>query len=134
MQQNQVKSTVAALTLLILTTVLSSCSTTPEVIQYRGTPINRPELILPDTTTLDLRKVDFLIVTRDNIEEVFAELERTGQPIVLMSVTSDGYTALSLNIADILELVSQQKSVILAYRNYYEQADRAIVTHNSSVK
>lgn len=128
------KSTLAALTLLTLTTALSACSTTQKVVEYQGKPIDRPELILPETSQLDLRKVDYIVVNRDNIEEVFAELERTGQPIVLFALTSDGYEALSLNIADVLQLVSQQKNVIVAYRNYYENADSAIAAHNASVK
>ena len=37
---------------------------------------------------------------------------------------------MSLNIADILELLSQQDSVIVAYREYYEQTEKVIEENN----
>ena len=37
---------------------------------------------------------------------------------------------MSLNIADILELLSQQESVIVAYREYYEQTEKVIEENN----
>ena len=38
---------------------------------------------------------------------------------------------LSLNIADILELLSQQEAVIVAYREYYESTEKTIEEINS---
>ena len=118
--------------MLTLTTVLSGCSTTPQSVEYSARPIERPELILPSTNTLDLRNVDFVVVNRDNVEEVFAQLEREGKPVVLFALTDTNYENLSLNIADILELLSQQKAVIIAYDQYYNRVNTTIDAHNKN--
>ena len=51
---------------------------------------------------------------------VFKELESSGQDIVLFALKGDDWESLTLNLADIMKLVQQQKSIIAAYKNYYE--------------
>lgn len=75
---------------------------------------------MPNPAPLKLRETKWIIVTRENAERIFAELEAKGQPIAVFGLTSDGYEALSLNIADIKTYLGTQKEVILQYRNYYE--------------
>ena len=60
-------------------------------------------------------------MTRENAEEVFAELEKRGEPIAIFGLTSQGYEALSLNIADIKVYLGTQKELLVQYRDYYEQ-------------
>jgi len=113
--------------LLILTTfLLTSCSTTPKSVIYTPKPVERPELILPETKTLNMRNVDFIVMTRENVEEEFAKLEKDGKAIVIFGLDAEDYEKLSFNIADILELLDQQQSVIVAYREYYEEADKTL--------
>lgn len=68
--------------------------------------------------TLSMRPVEWTIVTRDNVEEVFAELEARGQNLALFALTADGYENLGLNFSDIRQLVQQQRAIIVAYENY----------------
>jgi len=118
--------------LLILTTfLLTSCSTTPKSVTYTPKPVERPELILPETKTLNMRNVDFIVMTRENVEEEFAKLEKDGKAIVIFGLDAEDYEKLSFNIADILELLDQQQSVIVAYREYYEEADKTLEEINS---
>lgn len=128
----KVKQTPHVLILLILTTfLLTSCSTTPKSVTYTPKPVERPELILPETKTLNMRNVDFIILTRENVEEEFAKLEKDGKAIVIFGLDAEDYEKLSFNIADILELLDQQQSVIVAYREYYEEADKTLEEINS---
>lgn len=118
--------------MLILTTfLLTSCSTTPKSVTYTPKPVERPELILPETKTLNMRNVDFIVMTRENVEEEFAKLEKDGKAIVIFGLDAEDYEKLSFNIADILELLDQQQSVIVAYREYYEEADKTLEEINS---
>lgn len=114
--------------MLTLTIGLSACSATPERIEYTPTPIDRPTLILPPTEVLDLKVVDWIIITPENAEEELEKLIATNQPVSLFSLEADGYTALSINMAQLLELLSQQKAVIVAYDNYYNQAEEQFDT------
>ena len=77
-----------------------------------------------------MKEVDYIVVTEENIQEVWAELEASGKSIVLFALTSDGYENLALNNADIIRYLSEQKAVIIAYKEYYEKADKAIVDAN----
>ena len=128
MLQNVHKSTASVLALLTLTISLSACSTTPQSIEYTPTPIDRPTLILPTTDVLSLKKVDWIVITPENVVEELRKLTSGNQPVSLFSLTSDGYTALSINMAQLLELLSQQKAVIVAYDTYYNQAEEQFDT------
>jgi len=41
-------------------------------------------------------------------------------------LTGDGYSNLGLNISDIRALVQQQQAIIIAYENYYKEAEAAM--------
>lgn len=111
---------------------LSSCSTlTPNVVSYKSEPIEKPALVLPDVTVLELRDADFKIITPEELNDIFDKLKKDGEPVVIYALTTEGYSQLSLNIADILKLVSQQKAIIEAYKEYYEQTEKNINEHNS---
>lgn len=125
------KSTLAVLTLLTLTTALSACSSPAERVSYTPRTLDRPNLILPEINTLDMKNVDFIVINRNNAEEVFAELERSGKAVVVFALDENGYQNLSLNMAQILEVISQQGAVIAAYENYYVSTSTAIDNFNN---
>jgi ABC-type Fe3+-hydroxamate transport system substrate-binding protein len=111
---------------------LSSCSTlTPNVVSYKSEPIEKPALVLPDVTVLELRDADFKIITPEELNDIFDKLKKDGEPVVIYALTTEGYSQLALNIGDILKLVSQQKAIIEAYKEYYEQTEKNINEHNS---
>ena len=86
--------------------------------------VSKPALNLPNPEQLSLRETKWVVVTRENAESIFAELEAKGQPIALFALTTDGYEALSLNIADIRTYIGTQKEIILQYREYYEEKEQ----------
>jgi hypothetical protein len=106
--------------------VLNACSHTVQELEISTTPVQRPSLTLPPVDELNLRSVEWTVVTRDNFEEVLAELESNNQPLVLFAVTGDGYEALSLNVNDLRSQIEQLNTIIIAYENYYEQANREL--------
>jgi len=114
------------LKILLLTSfaiLLSGCSifgTPVKQIETVKVEVEKPRLNLPNPQPLDLRDVKWVIVTRENAEEVFAELEKKGQPIAIFGLTAEGYEALSLNIADIKTYIGTQKEIMIQYRDYYE--------------
>ena len=114
---------------------LGGCSSfLPEVTKYSSEPVERPLLILPESEITEMRGVDYIVVTEENVDEVWRELEASGKPIVLFALTHDGYEALALNNADIIRFLSEQRAVIIAYKEYYEKADKAIGDANDKNK
>ena len=99
--------------------LLSSCGLSNiSPIQITSRPAERPPLTLPPVDTLTMRPVEWTIVTTDNIDEVFAQLEANGQNLALFALTDEGYENLGLNFSDIRQLVQQQQAIIIAYDNY----------------
>ena len=70
-------------TLLIGVLALTGCASMPDVITYKSEPVERPALVLPDTVELELRNADWEIITEENAETLWKELQESGEPIVI---------------------------------------------------
>lgn len=109
-----------ALGYLTLVLSLSGCLTVDSPVEIQTRPTQRPELIVPPVDELNLRSVEWVILTEENFQEKLDELENRGESAVFFALTSQGYEQLSLNISDIRAMIQQQQAVIAAYRNYQE--------------
>lgn len=122
------------LALIITIILVSGCSSMPQRIEVSAKPVDKPQLILPDAQKLNLRDVEFILITRENAEEVFAELERSRKDPVLIGLTDDGYETLSLNLSDVMALLQQQKAIIAAYKRYYQESEEALDKANANIE
>ena len=122
--------TVSALGFLTLFLV-NGCSKPVQEIQVSAKPVEKPELVLPYADPIKTRDVQWIIITPDNYEQVFSELQKSGSPIVLFGLTSKGYENLSLNLGDIRAYIQQQQAIIVAYEGYYKQSNAAIDAANA---
>ena len=128
-----IKETLLAGTLALSSLSLTGCSSfLPEVTKYSSEPVERPLLVLPESEIVNMKDVDYIVVTKENVDEVWAELEASGKSIVLFALTADGYENLALNNADIIRYLSEQRAVVVAYKEYYEKADKAIGDANTT--
>lgn len=109
--------------ILIVSTLLlvTACSSRPDQVVVNTKPIERSPLVLPQADQFSSRDVKWIVVTPDNVQEVFDKLEADGRPIVIFALTEDGWENLTLNMADLLKLVQQQKAINIAYEEYYQQ-------------
>lgn len=112
-------------------TILSGCvSSQPRPITVTASPVDRPELVLPDPDLIQTRAVDWIIITPDNAEAVFERIRSTGKPVTFFAVTEDGYQALALNLNDLRTFIQQLQSIIDAYENYYAESTEALEEAN----
>jgi hypothetical protein len=114
------------LTLIILGISLSACGSSVKKLDILTTPVEKVPLQLPSVTELNLESIEWILVTENNIEEVFKELEKKKYDPVVFGVSDAGYESLSLNLAKIKQLVEQQKAVIIAYQLYYIDQNKNI--------
>ena len=84
----------------------------------------REPLNLPNPKPLDLIDVEWIVVTKDNIDEVMEKVKAEGGDYALFAVTDEGYKKLSLNFADIRNKLHEQNQIILSYKEYYESGER----------
>ncbi len=113
--------------------LLSSCSTPVQKIEVTAKPIEKPELTLPAVDKLEMKDVDWVIITEKNYEEVFKKLKKTGRPIAIFGLTDKGYAHLGENLSAIRALIQQQKTIIAAYEAYYKNAEKALEDANKQV-
>jgi hypothetical protein len=110
-----IQSTLIVLMLLTIT----ACSSIPQVLNVDAKPVERTPIVLPDVDKFVSRDVEWIIITPENVDEVFAQLRDNDTRVVVFAIDENGWTNLSLNMADLLKLVQQQKSIIAAYEQYY---------------
>jgi len=105
---------------------LSACGSSVKPIQIVSAPLERVPLDLPPVDVLKLDDVNWIIVTEENVQSVWEDLEKKKYSVVIFGLTDKGYEDLSVNVAKLKKLVQQQKAVIAAYKNYYEDQNKAI--------
>ena len=107
---------VFGLTILLLTSCVAGIKTiTSYKIEKKREPLN-----LQDPVPLELQDVEWIIITKENAEEVFEKIKEGGGEYSLFAVTDTGYEKLALNFADIRNKLAEQRQIILSYREYYE--------------
>ena len=116
------KSILNVLPLLILTTfLLSSCSSVKQLEVFK-TEVPRAKLDLPDPEAPKIDDLNWIIITSENADEVFAKLEEKNIDPVLFGLTDDDYETLAVNFAQIRAYMIKQKLTLQQYREYYEPA------------
>ena len=78
-------------------------------------------LNIADPEALELQHIEWVIVTRDNIEEVWAEIEGDNEGVALFALRHGDYERLALNIADIRSVIGEYVIILKRYREYYEE-------------
>ena len=96
----------------------------PQQIQVSAKPIEKPQLVLPQADVLNMRDVEWIIVTPENYQEVFDKIKASGRPIALFAMTDKGYESLGLNLSDLRAYIQQQNVIIAAYKEYYTQSEK----------
>ena len=110
---------------LVFGLLLNGCAglAVKEISNYKIEKKREP-LDLPMPVPLELIDVEWIIVTKDNIDEVMERVKAEGGDYALFAVTDEGYKKLSTNFADIRNKLYEQNQIILSYKEYYEGGER----------
>ena len=105
----------------LIAILLSSCAAGVKVIDTYKIEKKREPLALADPKPLELQDIDWIIITKDNADEVFEKIknDKNGD-YALFALTDNGYEKLALNFADIRNKIAEQRQIILSYKDYYE--------------
>ena len=99
--------------------LVSSCSSVKELEIFK-TEVPRAKLDLPDPESPRIQDLNWVIITSENAEEVFAKLKEQNIDPVLFGLTDDDYEILAVNFAQIRAYMIKQKMTLQQYREYYE--------------
>lgn len=95
--------------------------TKPVEIQTKA--VERTKLNIADPAPIEARELKWLVVTPENVDEVFNKLQEQNTDLVLFAITDDGYEQLALTMAEIRNYIAKQKAIIVQYKQYYEPTD-----------
>lgn len=104
----------------LMALLLTGCSSIPNFLKVDTTPVETPKLTVPEVDEFTARNVKWIVVTPENVNNVIKDLEDSNTDVVLFALTDEGYANLTLNVADTIKLLQQQKAIIAAYKQYYE--------------
>ena len=104
----------------LIVLLLTNCAAGIKTITSYKIEKKREPLNLQDPVPLELQDVEWIIITKENAEEVFERIKEGGGEYSLFAVTDTGYEKLALNFADIRNKLAEQRQIILSYREYYE--------------
>ena len=105
--------------MLTLTIFLTSCSSVKELSIFKE-EVERQPLNLPLPTPLEMEKIEWIILTSDNAQEVFKKMEEQGLDPVIFGLTDNDYQLISKNFARIRNHLKIQNDMIEKYKEYYE--------------
>ena len=70
---------------------------------------------------LNLDHVEWVIVTRENVDEVWAQIEGDNEGVALFALRHGDYERLAMNIAEIRKLIGEYVIILKQYKKYYEE-------------
>ena len=112
LNQDNTPSIIVEVILLVLLLVMSSGCAPQKIITE---PIEKPRLSLQDPDPLALSDVTFVVVTRQNAESVFKDLEAKGLKPVLVALSGTDYKLLAINMADLEKFIVLEKNCAVFY-------------------
>ena len=114
--------------LSLLAVFLTSCGSSVQEIQVTTVEVSKTPLNLANPDPLKLQDVEWIIITKDNANEIFERIKSAGGEYALFAVEDTGYEKLQINFTDIRNKLAEQRQLLLAYREYYEPTEEAEVT------
>ena len=116
------------LTAIILLPLISGCASFGNLfggsdvkpITIKTQAVERTPLNLKEPAPFKGRELGWIIVTPENAEEVWKKLKESNTDVVLFAITDDGYEQLALTMAELRNVIAQQRAIIIKYKEYYE--------------
>jgi len=92
-------------------------------IEVKTQEVKRTHLNIKQPKPLSPQKIEWFVITPDNVDKVWEQFKKKDKDLVLFGLTDDGYERLSINMAEIRNFINTQRVIILKYKDYYEKDD-----------
>jgi len=89
-------------------------------VEVKTVVVERTPLNLRDPAPLDPRVPQWIIITPENADKIWADLEAKKSNLVLIALTDKGYEELAVTMVEIRNFINMQRQIIIKYREYYE--------------
>ena len=120
-----IRVVVSCLLLVVVLLIFSSCSTfkSEKQVEVITQEIEKPKLNLDVVEPLDLKPIKWFVSTRENVAQVFNQIEQEGKSVALFALDTDTYEILAINMEDIKRYILTQNKILVKYKEYYEPVE-----------
>jgi hypothetical protein len=112
--------TFSKLTLITSLVLLTGCSSISKIVETKPTIVERPKLVVEIPDPAKQLAVEWIVITKDNFDEIVSKMEKKGDRVVFFALTPQGYQNLSISVAELRRYIQQQNAVVKTMREYYE--------------
>lgn len=109
------------ISVLICSLALSGCATLKKELVVRTKPVEKPKLDIIMPQPVKMQPMQWVVITDKNYSDVIETVKDPNGLVFLVALDETSYKNLALNNANILRFIREQKSVIAAYKQYYEK-------------
>lgn len=92
-------------------------------IEIKNVQQNKVLLNLQEPQPIETRPIKWFVITPENANEIFTEMDKQKYDLVLFGLTDSGYENLSMNMAELRAYILKQRAVLKAYKDYYESTN-----------
>ena len=68
-----------------------------------------------------MEQIDWVIVTEENIDEVWKQIKADNEGVALFALRHGDYEKLAMNIVEIRKLIGEYVIILKQYKEYYEE-------------
>jgi len=108
---------------VLLVLALTGCASTKDTLVVKPQVVERPKLEIPAPAPVQQLQFEWVVITKENYEKKFKEIESRGGTVTLFALTPQGYQNLSMNVSELRRFMQQQQAIIAALKKYYEASD-----------
>jgi hypothetical protein len=92
-------------------------------VEVKTVAVERTRLNLREPAPLKPKPLEWVVITPENVEEVWTKLRSNNSNVVIIGLTDDGYENLSITMAEIRNHMLTQSNIIKKYKEYYESKE-----------
>jgi hypothetical protein len=100
--------------------LLLGCSLFDQKVKIETQETQQPRLNLKAPDPVKLNKINWVVISPDNVDEVFSDMKEKKYDVVLFGLSDDDYKNLSMNVIKIRKFIIEQKKILTLYKMYYE--------------
>jgi hypothetical protein len=89
-------------------------------VEIQTKAVERTRLDIPFPNPVTAKPIEWIIITPENADQIWAKLKESNTDIVLLGLTDNGYEQLSVTIAELRNMIAAQRQIIIKYKEYYE--------------
>ena len=78
-------------------------------------------LSIANPTPLELDHIQWIIVTEENVDEIWQQIKDDNEGVALFALRHGDYETLAMNIVEIRQLIGEYVIILKQYKEYYEE-------------